>query len=309
MNTNPIMKTATSFATDRTVPCEIGRITDKRVALDLAGLNYTIDSVPLSTITPAKYAEKFYGAIRSTDGAMLGVNSSRFHHFQPSLLGDFAEAIVKIRPDAYINIGGQSTDERTQFLGVCLDGEAVASPGGDTRYRHILMYNGTNGNRVFGGHAVVQEMRCMNMFRALLKSGSQLFSLNHNFSAQHLVPKAMEAVQNAVRLYDEMDIEINRLLNVKIDQPVQLLGRIAGERPTEDGRGMTEWEKRFDALCAEYKADHNANLRGTAWGIIMAAEGTDEHRGRVRNGGRDIQRVSRILTNQYPLTQRALELV
>lgn len=302
-----IMKTATSFI-ERGIPCGIGTSRDKDYALEAAGLNYTVNSVPLSQLSDAKYANKFYAAVRSTDGAMLGVNSSRFHHFQPSLLGDFAEAIIKIRPDAHINLGGQSLDERTQFLGVCLDDTPVKAAGGDGRYRHILMYNGTNGNRVFGGHAVTQEMRCMNMFRALLRGGSQLFSLNHNFSARLLIPTAMEAVQNAVKLYDEMDIEIERLLSVKIDRPVEMLGQIAGTRP-DDGRALTEWEKRFDALCAEYKADYNENIRGTAWGVVMAAEGADEHRSRVVRGNRDIQRVNRMLTGNYPLTTRALELV
>lgn len=304
---NTIMKTSTSFI-NRELPCGIGRITDKHEALRLAGLNYSVNSVPLSTLSTAKYADKFYAAVRSTDGAMLGVNSSRFHHFQPSLLGDFAEAITKIRPDAHISLGGQSPDERTQFLGVCLDGEPVKSVGGDTRYRHLLMYNGTNGNRVFGGHAVTQEMRCMNMFRALLKGGSQIFSLNHNFSAQHLIPFAMAAVQNAVNLYDQMDIEIERLLSIKIEQPVQVLGMLAGQRPSKDGRGLTEWEKRFDSLCEEYKADYNSNLRGTAWGIVMAAEGTDEHRSKVAKGKRDTQRITRMLTGNYPLTMTAMDM-
>lgn len=149
----------------------------------------------------------------------------------------------------------------------------------------------------------------MNIFRALLKEGSQIFSLNHNFSASHLVPQAISAVQNAVALYDAMDIEINRLLNTPIDSPVALLGAVAGARPKDEGRGLTEWEKRFDALVAEYKADYNANLRGTAWGIVMAAEGTDEHRSRARKGGKDLQRVNRMLTGNYPLTERALTLV
>lgn len=304
MNT-AIIKTATSFSA-RTVPCEIGQVKDKTTALELAGLNYTVDSVPLSTLSDVKYANKFHAAVRSTDGAMLGVNSSRFHHFQPSLLGDFAEAITKIRGDAYISLGGQSADERTQFLGVCLDGEPVDSPGGDKRARHILMYNGTNGNRVFGGHAVTQEMRCMNMFRALLKGGSQIFRLNHSFSAQHLIPFAIAAVQNAVALYDEMDIEIERLLNMEakaIDIKI-----IAGQRPDKEGRGLTEWEKRVESIRAEYTADYNSNIHGTAWGMVMAAEGADEHHSKVSKGQRDTQRITRMLTGNYPLTMQALSL-
>ena len=107
---NTIMKTKTSFI-NRDTPFGLGgRLTDKHEALELAGLNYTVDSVPLSQITEAKYANKFHAAVRSTDGAILGVNSNRFAHFQPSLLGDFAEAVVKLREDSHISFGGQSTD-------------------------------------------------------------------------------------------------------------------------------------------------------------------------------------------------------
>ena len=305
---NTIMQTKTSFI-NRDTPFGMGgRLTDKHEALELAGLNYTVDSVPLSHLTEAKYSNKFHAAVRSTDGAILGVNSNRFAHFQPSLLGDFAEAIVKLRPDAYMSFGGQSFDERTQFLGVNLDGEPVRSPGGDTRNRIIMFTNGTNGNATFSGHAIAQEMRCMNMFRVLLKSGSKLFSLHHGWGSHRLLGTAMQAVQDSVRVFDEFDIEIEKMLNIKIDRPMDILGEVAGKRPTESGRALTEWEKRFDELVMEYKADFNTNLRGTAWGIVMAAEGTDEHRSRAR-GNRDHQRIGRLLTNSYPLTERALTLV
>lgn len=306
---NTIMKTSTSFVRERGVPFAITEGRDKHAALEAAGLNYTVDAVPLDRLgVKGQYADKFVAAVRSSDGAVLGVNSSRFMHFQPSMLGDFAEAVIKIRPDAHISLGGTSLDDRTQFLGVCLDAEPVRAPGGDGRYRHILMYNGTNGNRIFGGHAVTQEMRCMNMFRALLKGGSQIFRLGHNWSSRQLIPTAIKAIQDAVRLYDEMDIEIERLLDIKVADPMPMFHTIAGERPDKDGRALTEWDRRFDALVAEYNAEYNSNIRGTAWGVVMAAEGADEHHSRVR-GSRDSQRIGRMLTGTYPLTSRALALI
>jgi hypothetical protein len=280
--------------------------------LRLAGLNYRIDSVPLSQLTGnAKHSERFHVAMRDTDLAVLGVNSSRFLHFQPEMLGHFAEAIIKVRPDAHIVLGGQSTDERTQFLGVCLDGEPVGSPGGDLRYRHILLYNGTNGNRLFGGHAVVQELRCMNMFRALLRSGSKIFSLSHNINQGRLIPFALKAVQDAVRIYDAMDAEIEQLLKYQVtdEMSVPMMGKIAGKRPDTDGRALTEWERRLDLLLSEYNSDHNANIKNTGWGIVMAAEAVDEHYSRCAPGKRGVQRISRILADNYPLTERAFALV
>ena len=61
-------------------------------------------------------------------------------------------------------------------------------------------------------------------------------------------------------------------------------------------------------MCEEYKADYNSNLRGTAWGIVMAAEGTDEHRSKVAKGKRDTQRITRMLTGNYPLTTTAMDM-
>lgn len=316
-----IAKTSTSFrahdSVTRGVPHQLmqtQRITDPAEALRLAGLDYEIQSVPLNALSSEnrKYGNTFHAAVRSTDGAILGVNSSRFLHFQPKMLGSFAEAILQIRPDAYIELGGQSTDSRTQFLGIALDGEPVSSPGGDKRYRHILLYNGTNGNRKFGGHAVVLELRCMNMFRALMKSGSKLFSLSHNPNSQRLLSSAITAVQNAVRVYDEMDLEIEKLLNTKvtnIEAHNNLFTRIAGTQPSQEGRAYTEWERRYELLRNEYNAPHNANIHGTAWGVVMAAEGVDEHYSKCRRGQRDFQRINRVLTNNYPLTERALALI
>jgi hypothetical protein len=314
------MKTETSFRAHdlvtRGVPSQLmqtKRITDPEEALRLAGLDYTIESVPLNALSSQnhKYGNAFHAAVRSTDGAILGVNSSRFLHFQPKMLGAFAEAILKIRPDAYIELGGQSSDSRTQFLGIALDGEPVDSPGGDKRYRHILLYNGTNGNRKFGGHAVVFELRCMNMFRALMKSGSRLFSLSHNPNSQRLLSSAITAVQNAVRVYDEMDLEIEKLLNTKVtnNMTMSLMQKIAGKQPSQQGRAYTEWERRYDLLLKECWADHNQNINGTAWGIVMAAEAVDEHYSKCRRGQRDFQRINRVLTNNYPLTERALALI
>ena len=55
-------------------------------------------------------------------------------------------------------------------------------------------------------------------------------------------------------------------------------------------------------LCSQC----NTALVGTALGVVMAAQGADEHTSRVKKGQRDEQRIGRMITANYPLAARAL---
>ena len=307
-----IMKTSTSFTTARGVPLEIGKHRDVGQALRAAGLDFTVDSTPISHLTPMdhKYGDKYYAAVRSTDQAILGVNSSRFHHFQPSTLGVLADAVIKIRPDAYVSGGGMSTDERTQFLIVTLDDEPTEGPHGQ-RNRNIMLANGTNGNRMLQGIAFDFVFTCMNQFPALMRKGGQkLFTLGHTWSANQALPTAIKALQDAASHFDEMDREIELLLTTPLlSSPERILKQVAGTQPDEEGRALTNWEDRFQSLVSEYNSDHNGYAYNTAFGIVMAAQACDEHGSKVQKGQREQQRVGRVLAGNYPLMERALALV
>lgn len=309
-----IIKTNTSF---RTSPMDLdGRIREADVALAKAGLDFTVDSTPIQHLTPFehKYGDKYFAAVRSTDQAILGVNSSRFVHFQPSVLGVLAEAIVKVRPDAYISAGGLSLDERTQFLVVTLDDEPIVGPHGKHN-RNIMLTNGTNGNRMLQGIAFDFTFHCMNQFPALLrraKKGGSLFKLGHNWSGNQALPTAIQAVQDATRVFDDLDREIETLLSTKISdgEASTIFAQVAGKEPdTKDVRAFNAWQERKVNLLREYCAQHNDYAFGSAWGVVMAAEALDEHGSKCRKGARDQQRMTRVATASYPHMERAFELL
>lgn len=308
--TNPIMKAGTSFSqvAQRGVPNALdGAIRDGQQALTAAGLNYEIMSKPLSDLTDAPFAGRWNAAVRSSDGALIGVNSSRFHHHQPSDLAALGDAIINVRDDAYYSAGGQSHDGRTQFLVVTLNGDPIDGPDGGT-FQSVMLVNGTNGNCRLKGIAFTMRLACMNQFPAIFRNGAHLFDLGHSWSARQALPTAVSALQTATRVFDEMDLAIHRLLDTPLDNPLGMVSEIAGKRPTDDGRALTEWEKRFNAITAEYHADHNAHAQGSMWGMIMAAQGVDEHGSRVKHGNRDLQRNMRVIRDHYPLMDRALTL-
>lgn len=314
--TGTIMKTATSFSdvAQRGVPLAITPVRDAGTALERAGLNFTVDSTPLSSLMPNKYGSKFHAAVRSTDGAILGVNSARFEHHQPEMLGVLGEAIVKVHPDAFFSAGGQSPDERTQFLVVTLNQDPIVGRDGG-HFHNVLLSNGTNGNRMFTGTAFDFRLFCLNQFRALFSTGAELFKLGHTWSATQAYPTAIKAVQDAVRTFDEMDRMIEKLLGTPLPaSPMQLIEKIVGDRPPaasddKPGRLLTNWSQQVERMRSEYLADHNESARGTAWGMVMAAEAVDEHGSRGAADKRDSQRMNRVLSGDYPRMTRALALV
>lgn len=307
-----ILKSKTSFAkqADRTIPLAFQDvIRDGKDALIAAGLDYTVDPTPLSSVTDAPYAEKFWAGVRSTDGAILGVNSKQFHQFQPHDLATLGDAILKIRPDAYYSAGGSSKDERTQFLVVTLNEEPVDTVDGKYN-RNILLANGTNGNCMLTGTGFNFRFSCMNQFRMLMAGGAQLFKLGHSWSAAQAFPTAIKALQDATREFDEMDRQIEILLNTPLlSSPMKMLADSVGDRPDKAGRAQTHFDTRFEQIVSEYTASHNAGAFGSAWGLVMAAQAVDEHASKCASGGRDVQRTMRVLANNYPMTERALALV
>lgn len=306
-----IMKAGTSFSTvpERGIPLEFADvIRDGNDALKAAGLDFIIESKPLSELTEARFAERWHAAVRSNDGAIIGVNSHRFVHHQPFDLAALGEAIIQIREDAFFSAGGQSKDGRTQFLVVTLNDEPIVGKDGGY-FSNILLTNGTNGNAMLRGTAFATRLHCMNQFPSIFQGGAELFKLGHTWSAQQALPTAVKALQDATREWDQMDRDIERLLSTPITDPIAVASEIAGQRPSEEGRALTEWNKRLDAIYEEYRAEYNTNIQGTAWGMVMAAQAVDEHHGRAKNGNRQLQRVGRIATHNFPLMNRALELV
>lgn len=302
---NPIMATETSFMRIDTanLPADV---TSGHTALTLAGIDWTIEQKPLSTwVGDVKNADRHTVNIRSTDGAIIGVNGKRYTAIQNTELADFGDTVRKFRPDARFVGGGSSKTGELVFLQMELDEPIRFGDDGDTGRRRLIFATDHNGAYPLFGSAVTFRLSCMNQWTSMMRNQQRIFKVTHTISADERIRLAHSAVIEAVRQFDEVDAEIERLLNTPA-VITSVSGQLVGSRPTEAGRALTEWENRLDNLFAEYNADFNENLQGTALGVVMAAQGVDEHRGRCKRGMRDEQRLNRMVKGNYPMMQRAL---
>lgn len=303
------------FDHGRDRPAPLDRIvTDGAEALYLADIDWTVTTRPLGEVAPElagkKNASRHQVSVRSNDGAVIGVNGNRHTTIQNAALAELGDQIVRFRPDFKYVSGGASVTGETTFL-ILESDELVTFKDNDKGCRSILLVNDHNGNLPLFGVASTLRFFCMNQFTVARKQGKRLFTVRHTASADWAIVAAKQALVEQVKQYDAVDEELQRLLNTEITLS-EVRTQIIGQRPDvtpANQRAITMYDSAWDRLVAEYTADWNMDHMGTAFGVVMAAQGADEHSSRCRNGQRDAQRVNRLIRSNYPLMERALTAV
>ena len=291
---------------------------DGIAALDFAGINWGVQSASLADLAPtlefSKGAGNYHAAIRDSDGAVLGVNGNRHEIIQNDALALLGDAIIEQRPEFRYVSGGSLRGGQTTFL--ILESENTIEFGPDDKgARSMLLVNDFGGTFPLFVKDSIHRFSCSNQFQ--LRSVKQrLVSVRHTMQSGWQITAARTALQAAVRSYDALDKELYRLMNTEValhDVQEQLMG---GTRPTvvhgdedqaKQERARNRFDRDWEKLMLEYTADWNVDHMGTAFGVVMAAQGVDEHSSRVKNGQRQAQRVGRVINGNWPLMARALQ--
>lgn len=289
------------------------RVTNATKALGLGGIDWKVSERLLSDIINNPLADEHKMRIRDTDGAILGIGSPRYGLIQNDAMARLSEAIIQFRPDAHIESCGALFHGKVTWMLIALDDEVRTFAGGDEKqFRYMLVYTSHDGSKPFAVRFTNVRVECMNTFSmAMGKANQMVHTVRHTSNALQYVYEAEQAVKQAVQTFDLLDLEIERLLMQEMSpaETAGLFKKVIGERPDEKGRSQTMWENTLDSIVAELKADHNDNIRGTAWGAVMAVNGYELWGQTVRGQKREEKQFKALLDGKYPLTERALALV
>ena len=99
--------------------------------------------------------------------------------------------------------------------------------------------------------------------------------------------------------------EVARLLAIPADRRTMtdgVLPRLFGKRPSDEGRGQTLYDNKWDEVLAEWT---EATRQESAWDCVMAVQGYEQHRSHIRNTTRDMASVNRLLRDDFPMTRKA----
>lgn len=295
--------TAEAYGMGRQTAMEISPTNDGGTAMAAAGIDWTVEATKLDSVFEAPNAEDTTISTRSDTGAIVGINGKKHNIIQNDVLAEFGDAIRNVRPDAQYVAGGNKSGGATTFLMLELP-DGLDLGGGDVVKRQLLIGTHHNGGKLFTA-AVQFRPFCLNQWSGLMRGKQRLIEVSHTASAEQRIKDAVFTLEAAVTTFDEWDQGLRDLLS-QTTSLTPHVSNIVGDKPTKEGRGMTEWENRVDRLWGEYSQDFNSGLVGTGFGVLMAAQGADEHSSRVKKGQRAEQRVGRMINGNYPLAQRAV---
>jgi hypothetical protein len=300
---NPDFSAMPTGGMGRNLPMGITPCTNGKVALMLAGIDWEVETTSLADLTDLGRAADTTISHRSDNGDIIGINGKKHVVIQNAVLAELGDAIIGCAPGAKYVAGGARNMGEMTFLQIELPSPLRLGEGEEVS-RFITLYTNHNGGKIV---TMASNFRpsCTNQWGELLRQSQRLTAVAHTASSEMRLREAVFTLEAAVTQFDEWDLALREL----IATPARLadhIGNIVGPRPDKEGRTLTIWENTWERVSAELKQDFNSNINGTAFGVLMAAQGADEHTSKCGVGKRPEQQIGRLVTARYPLARRAL---
>jgi len=284
-------------------------IRDGRELLVTAGLDWQVKKHTLRDLgINMENAEDHAAIIRTDKGSILGMHSEKYGEVQNEVLGQYMDVLMKVRGDAQpvsaVELWGGKVvfiviEFRDMVKVVRKDGDET-----DKMTRYMGLYTSHNGMYPLGVKYMNQLWVCQNTFTPWRADTG--FVIRHTRNANDIAVEATKSLELMMSTFDDFDVELDRLLMMEADKRTltqQVIPAVIGKRPNKEGRAQTMYDNAWGGIVAEW----NDKTRGeSAFDAVMAVQGYEQHRSIVRNNGRDIAAIRRVLDDKFPLTQKAV---
>lgn len=263
-------------------------------AIDLAGLNWSVEKSPLFIQSAAGGllpVAGHFACVRQDTGAALGVVGRDYRIFQNRQAFDFMDNIVGEKLAMFETAGALKGGRRVWMLARIPRELRVAKD--DIVHPYVLLTNshdGTSGVRIIPTSIRVVCQNTLNL--ALNRSdASQGMTIHHTQSLVGKVAAAREKLQIVVSRFDKFEEEAQMLANRSMSQKdltEYFTGLVAG-------RSEKQQKKILESLLANFENERQSleGVRGSAWAAYNAASEWADHEMRVLGKG-DAQTEARL---------------
>lgn len=273
-------------------------ITDYRVMLDKAGLNWPVESVEVPTPKLDNFVRlspvyETVAAIPQADGTVsnvsFGMSGERRKDGQVSNAQGFS-FLQSLRDGDRWEAAGHFRGGRLVFGTIELGGEIVLDPKGsnDRIKKYLVIALGHDGKYgVKGGRTGIRVV-CQNTLQMAVSGADQSFSFRHTSTVHDRMAAMAEEWRKTNVYFDRLDEEAQALFAKSVSDAKfkDLVTKRIFPKP-EDDKGkasLTRWETRVGKVMQAWNADKNAPIKGTAWGAFQALTEANQWGRNVQKG-------------------------
>lgn len=242
--------------------------------------NWNIRLEPISELAPQhNFLTESFLVVRdnpfndSTD--VLSTVGSRYKVVQNEDLFAFAQNLHDSNPDVTVDSAGSFKNGRVVFGSWNVPNQLVLDPKGanDKTNLYLVVYTSHDGSVAVQAAITPVRVRCQNTLNFAMKSAKQSFKIRHTATAEGKIAAAREALGLSVAYFDEFSKQAHTLFEREVsDKKFSEIIKALYPKPEQDKKGsLTKWENKVVLLDELYhNSPTNANIKGTAWGVVNA---------------------------------------
>ena len=262
--------------------------------------NWNIRLEPISELAPQhNFLSESFLVVRNNpfnqdNTDVLSTVGSRYKVVQNEDLFAFAQNLHDSNPDVTVDSAGSFKNGRVVFGSWNIPSTLVLDPKGanDKTNLYLVVYTSHDGSVAVQAAITPVRVRCQNTLNFAMKSAKQSFKIRHTATAEGKIAAAREALGLSVAYFDEFSKQAETLFQREVtDKKFSEIVAALYPKPEQDKKGsMTKWENKVILLDELYhNSETNANIKGTAWGVVNAlTERLDYYRTARKGNGENL---------------------
>ena len=254
----------TRTATWTNIGSDIRKASTVQEALELSGLNYTVEKVPVyldnGLQVPGAFCTK-----REDSDVTYGVVGSQFEIVQNIEGFDFINNMV---PEGlkFLKAG-----ENKKFIYLIAQLPSIDVLG-DEVAPHIIFQNSHSGSTTLKATIAPLRIVCENQFNMTFRKANNKISLRHTKSIKGRLHTAQEVLIQSSEYLSEFQKSALLMAQKKVSksQVDDLMDKIFYIKEEFTPTQLRRVEEKRDKFLKAYQAEDNQNFIGTQWGLVNA---------------------------------------
>jgi len=221
---------------------------------------------------------------------VLSVVGSRYKTVQNEDLFAFADNMHDGNSDVYWESAGSLKNGRVVFGTMSIPRTMVLDPNGanDQTKLYLVVYTSHDGSVAVQSAITPVRVMCQNTLNLAMRNAKQSFKIRHTQTVDGKIVAAREALGLTFSYMDEFEKQAQELFSREVTNAKfsQIINKLY-VKPDADVKGaVKKWENKVLLIDELYhNSPTNANIKGTAWGVVNALTERLDYYRTARKGG------------------------